>query len=830
MMCAAAPGLRPPETEMTDVRTPDPLCMPAGLPTRLPIARRLVRAAARALAPLAAIACLAAAAPALGQSAFSANITFDQAPPQYVANQEVVATINLVGGSLPVTGISFNATLPAGVTFVTPTPGNTCGGTASTSGTSFQLNGGAVAADTTCTVRLHVRAGPATPTSYTIDLPLIDYVEGVTPRNTKTSGTFSVDAGIPPTFSDSLPDDGYVGVPYEYFVFLDGTQPMTITVTGLPPGLSFDSGLQEIVGTPTTAGTFSNVHVHASNGFAPDADATYTIVVHPAPLGGSKTFSPATVSPGASSTLTIDLASIVPTTLSNVSFTDTYPGGMTGTTPGTTTQCGGTVVATATGLTFSAPTFDPNATCTIRTTVRADTAATTLVNRTSDISARIPIGDGSFALTLPPLVGRLAVAGTPPKITSAPPPDSTVGFVYSHTITVAGTAPISVSVSGLPPGLSFDAGTRTISGTPTAAGSYPGTITASNGISPNDRQSFTIVIRTPPLAIVTVALPPIHGGDDVSVPIVAQGGIPPYRFDVLSGALPPGLGFDPQGLLTGVPTLPGTYTFTVRVTDSAGTVATRSYTIVIAKSTPVFTFGLAPNPSVIGQPVVATATLTGASGVAAGDVQVWIAASNERCPLTSGEQPVATKTSTASLASGQVKFTFADLGIDHFEVCATYAGDARYNPVSVGPFDLFVIKGALLSPPSVALSAPAEVKAAGVVSAQVSVTAPQAPAIAPSGKVLLRADGVVVGTASLAGGGATFSATAPARRGAMTLTATYLGDGAFPPAVSAPVVVAVKAGDPSSVAPIPALSPATLAGLAGLVALIGLLSRRRRRR
>jgi LPXTG-motif cell wall-anchored protein len=96
--------------------------------------------------------------------------------------------------------------------------------------------------------------------------------------------------------------------------------------------------------------------------------------------------------------------------------------------------------------------------------------------------------------------------------------------------------------------------------------------------------------------------------------------------------------------------------------------------------------------------------------------------------------------------------------------------------------------------------------------------------------VLLRADGVVVGTASLAGGGATFSATAPARRGAMTLTATYLGDGAFPPAVSAPVVVAVKAGDPSSVAPIPALSPATLAGLAGLVALIGLLSRRRRRR
>lgn len=817
---------------MTDVRTPDPMCPPADpparLPTRLRIARGLTRMAARTLVALAAIAGLAAAAPALAQSAFSASITFDQAPPQYMANQEVVATINLAGGSLPVSGIAFSAALPAGVTFVTPLLDNTCGGTASTSGTSFQLTGGAVAADTTCTVALHVQAGPATPTSYTIDLPLIDYVEGATPRNTKTSGTFSVDAGIPPTFSDSLPDDGYVGVPYDYFIFLDGTQPMTITVTGLPPGLSFNPGSQEIVGTPTTPGTYPSVHVHASNGFAPDADATYTIVVHPPVLGGGKSFSPATVSPGASSTLSIDLASIVPTTLFNVSFTDTYPAGMTGTTPGTTTQCGGTVVATATGLTFSAPTFAPNATCTIRTTVRADTAETTLVNRTSGLSARVPVGDGSVVLTLPPLVGRLVVAGTPPKITSPPPPDSTVGFVYSHTIGVVGTAPISVSVTGLPPGLTFDPGTRTISGKPTLAGSYPGTITASNGIAPNDRQSYTIVIRTPPLVIVTATLPPIRGGDDVSVPIVAQGGIPPYKFDVLSGALPPGLGFDPQGLLTGVPTLPGTYTFTVRVTDAAGTVATRSYTIVIARSTPAFTFSLAPNPSVIGQPVVATATLSGASGIAAGDVQVWIAGSGERCPVTSGAAPVASKTSTASLASGHATFTFADLGIDHFEVCATYAGDVRYNPVSVGPFDLFVIKGALLSPPSVALAAPAEVKAAGVVSARVTVTAPQAPAIAPSGSVVLRADGVVVGTASLAGGGATFSATAPARRGAMTLTASYLGDGAFPPAVSAPVVVAVKAGDPAAVATIPALAPAMLAALALLVAMAGLVTRRRR--
>ena len=240
----------------------------------------------------------------------------------------------------------------------------------------------------------------------------------------------------------------------------------------------------------------------------------------------------------------------------------------------------------------------------------------------------------------------------------------------------------------------------------------------------------------------------------------------------------------------------------------------------------MFTFDLAPNPSVIGQAVIATAMLTGGSGIAAGDVQVWVAASGERCPAVSGPQPVATKTSTASLAAGQVKFTFADLGIDHFEVCATYAGDVRYNPVNAGPFDLFVIKGALLSPPGVALSAPAEVKTAGMVSAQVSVKSTQAAAIAPSGSVVLRANGAIVGTATLAGGTASFSATAPAQRGTLTLTASYLGDGAFPPAVSAPVFVTVKAG-PVSVETIPALSPAALAALALLVAMLGLAARRR---
>jgi Putative Ig domain len=50
------------------------------------------------------------------------------------------------------------------------------------------------------------------------------------------------------------------------------------------------------------------------------------------------------------------------------------------------------------------------------------------------------------------------------------------------------------------------------------------------------------------------------------------GGTPPYLFQLTAGALPPGLQLtDPvAGLVTGTPTISGTYTFTVGVSDSTG--------------------------------------------------------------------------------------------------------------------------------------------------------------------------------------------------------------------------------------------------------------------
>lgn len=53
----------------------------------------------------------------------------------------------------------------------------------------------------------------------------------------------------------------------------------------------------------------------------------------------------------------------------------------------------------------------------------------------------------------------------------------------------------------------------------------------------------------------------------------AAGGVKPYKWSLGSGALPPGLALSKGGSTTGKPTAPGTYSFVIRVDDSAGSAA-----------------------------------------------------------------------------------------------------------------------------------------------------------------------------------------------------------------------------------------------------------------
>lgn len=95
--------------------------------------------------------------------------------------------------------------------------------------------------------------------------------------------------------------------------------------------------------------------------------------------------------------------------------------------------------------------------------------------------------------------------------------------------------------------------------------------------------ALALAAQTTPLAVQTSSLPPATVRKAYEQYFRATGGVAPLRWDVSGGTLPPGLVLEPSGELVGIPTTPGTYHFTVRVTDSSRPprTATRDFVLTI---------------------------------------------------------------------------------------------------------------------------------------------------------------------------------------------------------------------------------------------------------
>jgi hypothetical protein len=87
------------------------------------------------------------------------------------------------------------------------------------------------------------------------------------------------------------------------------------------------------------------------------------------------------------------------------------------------------------------------------------------------------------------------------------------------------------------------------------------------------------------LTIRTKALPNGLQGTPYRAAVRAVSGQPSYGWAVTSGSLPTGLSIDVEtGVISGTPTVPGSFTFDVTVTDTSEptpATATKSFTIVI---------------------------------------------------------------------------------------------------------------------------------------------------------------------------------------------------------------------------------------------------------
>jgi CSLREA domain-containing protein len=173
---------------------------------------------------------------------------------------------------------------------------------------------------------------------------------------------------------------------------------------------------------------------------------------------------------------------------------------------------------------------------------------------------------------------------TCPTITLSGLPAGTAGTAYNQTVTAApagGNYTFAVTSGALPGGLTLQPN-GTLSGTPTAPGTFNFRVSATGFGSCTGFRDYSIVIACPTFTLGT--LPNGTAGTLYSQTLSASpGGGAPNTFAVTSGTLPTGLNLSNAGLLSGTPTVIGTFNFTVTVTGFGGmcsTVVPLSVTII----------------------------------------------------------------------------------------------------------------------------------------------------------------------------------------------------------------------------------------------------------
>ena len=196
------------------------------------------------------------------------------------------------------------------------------------------------------------------------------------------------------------------------------------------------------------------------------------------------------------------------------------------------------------------------------------------LNSTSGLISGTPTFGGTFDVTViahgpgKDASGVLRIVVIGPAITSSLSASIDAGQTFRYQIT-ASQAASSYNASGLPPGLSIDNGTGVITGTPTAVGTFTMTVIAHTP-SGDAVGTVQLVVRAP--RITSNAFPPsVDIGGNFSYQITATG--QPTSFS--ANALPDGLQIDPAtGIISGVPTLSGSYQITVIAHTAYGDTST----------------------------------------------------------------------------------------------------------------------------------------------------------------------------------------------------------------------------------------------------------------
>jgi lysophospholipase L1-like esterase len=271
-------------------------------------------------------------------------------------------------------------------------------------------------------------------------------------------------ANVAPVVTSPGNQSGTVGVAVSLLIVANDANgdPLAYSASGLPAGLSINSSTGRITGSPSTAGT-ANVTVTVNDGRGGTGTANFTWTVSPAPPPPPVNAAPTVSDPGNQSSQVGVAVSLA------IAASDANGDPLTHT--ATNLPAGLTIEASSgriSGTPTSAGTF--NVTVTV-----------------SD--GRGGTGTASFAWTVAP-------ANVAPVVTSPGNQSGTVGVVVNTSIFASDTDGdrLAYSATGLPAGLTIDASTGRISGTPSASGTSNVTVTVNDGRGGTDAASFTWTI------------------------------------------------------------------------------------------------------------------------------------------------------------------------------------------------------------------------------------------------------------------------------------------------------------------------------------------------
>ncbi|MBS1790823.1 MAG: putative Ig domain-containing protein [Acidobacteria bacterium] len=242
------------------------------------------------------------------------------------------------------------------------------------------------------------------------------------------------------------------------------------------------------------------------------------------------------------------------------------------------------------GVPYSQQFTQTGASGNITWTISSGSLPSNLTLSTSGLLSGTPVASGSFPITVRATAGNncfgernyTLVIGVCPtiNITPATVSNGLINTNYNQQLTASGgSGGYNFTFTGnLPSGVTLSS-SGLLSGTPTVVGTFHFTVTATDQSGCSGTNAYALVICSQ-ITVNPATLPNGTVGSTYSQNVSAVGGDIPHSF-TFSGTLPTGVTLANDGLLSGVPTQVGTFTFTVTATDTSSCTGSQSYTVTI---------------------------------------------------------------------------------------------------------------------------------------------------------------------------------------------------------------------------------------------------------